>query len=116
MQFLKILFWCLLVFVAAVFTFGNWNTVDIHLWAGLVATVNLPLLLLVAFLAGMVPTMIYYGTIRWRLRNRLSTTERALGDLRAATAVAEPEPVVAPPPAAVPPAAAIAAPPLLPEA
>ena len=82
MQFLKILFWCLLAFVAAIFTIGNWTTVPIHLWAGLIADVNLPLLLLVTFLAGLLPTMLYYSTIRWRLRNRLSTTERAITDLR----------------------------------
>lgn len=95
MQFLKILFWCLLVFVAAVFTFGNWTTVPIKLWGGLVAEVNLPLLLFVTFLAGMVPTMLYYHAVRWRLRNRLVSAERTVSDLRGA--------LIAPPP---PPAAA----------
>ncbi|MDB5708254.1 MAG: hypothetical protein JWL96_324 [Sphingomonas bacterium] len=110
MQFLKILFWCLLAFVAAIFTIGNWGTVPIHLWAGLIADVNLPLLLLVTFLAGLLPTMLYYSTIRWRLRNRLSTTERAISDLRdtltPATAPLMPDPEPEPiPPAAVPSAA-----------
>ncbi|MEO5866761.1 MAG: hypothetical protein ABIS14_01050 [Sphingomonas sp.] len=101
MQFLKILFWCLLAFVAAIFTVGNWNTIDIRLWSGLVAQINLPLLLLLTFLAGMLPTMLYYRAARWRLRNRLATTERALGDLRTATTpppalppIAEPGPMV----------------------
>jgi putative membrane protein len=58
-QFLKILFWCLLAFVAALFTYGNWNTVPVHLWSGLIADVNLPLLLLVTFLIGFVPTQLY---------------------------------------------------------
>ena len=31
MQFLKILFWCLLAFVAAVFTISNWNAVQIQI-------------------------------------------------------------------------------------
>jgi putative membrane protein len=88
MQFLKVLFWCLLAFVAAIFTIGNWATVPIHLWAGLIADVNLPLLLLVTFLVGLLPTMLYYSTIRWRLRNRLSTHERAINDLRGALAPA----------------------------
>jgi uncharacterized integral membrane protein len=94
MQFLKILFWCLLAFVAAVFTIGNWTTVPIKLWGGLIAEVNLPLLLLVTFLAGLLPTMLYYHTVRWRLRNRLATTERTVTDLRNAIAPpASPEPV-----------------------
>ncbi len=82
MQFLKILFWCLLAFVAAVFTISNWNAVQIQLWGGLIADVNLPLLLFVTFLIGFVPTMIYNHAIRWRLRQRLSTCERELLELR----------------------------------
>ncbi|WEK00774.1 MAG: hypothetical protein P0Y59_03500 [Candidatus Sphingomonas phytovorans] len=110
MQFLKILFWCLLAFVAAVFTLGNWTTVPLKLWGGLIAEVNLPLLLFITFLIGLVPTMLYYNAIRWRLRNRLATSERTLADLRgvlaptAATPI-EPEPPAiqpAPAPAAIP--------------
>ena len=89
MQFLKILFWCLLAFIAAVFTISNWNAVQIQLWGGLIADVNLPLLLFVTFLIGFVPTMIYHHAIRWRLRQRLSTCERELLDLR----TPRPEPV-----------------------
>jgi putative membrane protein len=90
MQFLKILFWCLLAFVAAIFTIGNWTNVPIHLWGGLIADVNLPLLLLITFLAGLLPTTLYFTTVRWRLRNRLSTTERAVNDLRGALSTSSP--------------------------
>ena len=89
MQFLKILFWCLLAFIAAVFTISNWNAVQIQLWGGLIADVNLPLLLFVTFLIGFVPTMLYNHAIRWRLRQRLSTCERELLELR----TPRPEPV-----------------------
>ena len=92
MQFLKILFWCLLAFVAAVFTISNWNAVQIQLWGGLIADVNLPLLLLVTFLIGFVPTMLYNHAIRWRLRQRLATCERELLELR--TPRAEPVAIV----------------------
>lgn len=104
MQFLKILFWCLLAFVAAVFTLGNWTTVPIKLWGGLIAEVNLPLLLLLTFLIGLLPTMLYYNAIRWRLRNRLATSERTLADLRGVLAPAMPTPLE--PDSVVPPAPA----------
>lgn len=91
MQFLKYLFWCLLAFLAAVFTFGNWTSVDIHLWGGLVAQVNLPFLLLVTFLAGLLPMYLYHRTQRWRLRQRLITTERTVEALRVSLP-AEPAP------------------------
>ena len=98
MQFLKILFWALLAFVAALFTFGNWVSVPIKLWGGLIAETNLPFLLLVTFLAGLLPTLAWQHAIRWRLRGRLNAAERSLAELRAATA---PQPVV---PVAIEPA------------
>jgi len=98
MQFLKILFWFLLAFVAALFTYGNWTRVQINLWSGLIADVNLPLLLLVTFLIGFLPTYLYLSTVRWRLRQRLTTCERMLADTRALT----PTPVASPVPVATP--------------
>ena len=82
MQFLKILFWCLLTFVVAIFTYGNWSWVSINLWGGLIAEVNLPFMLLLTFLAGVVPTWLYHRTLRWRLEQRLATAERVIADLK----------------------------------
>lgn len=93
MQFLKILFWCLLAFLAAAFTIGNWSTVPIRLPGGLIADVNLPFLLLVTFLVGLLPTLGWQAAKRWRLRQRLATCERLLADNRAVHA---PPPVIAP--------------------
>ncbi|MDP1026528.1 hypothetical protein Q5H91_04840 [Sphingomonas sp. KR1UV-12] len=84
MQFLKILFWCLLAFLAAVFTIGNWTAVPIRLPGGLVADINLPFLLLATFLAGLLPTLGWHTAKRWRLRQRLTTCERVLAETRAA--------------------------------
>lgn len=92
MQFLKILFWCLLAFVAALFTFGNWFSVPVRLGGGLVADTNLPFLLLVTFLAGLLPTLAWQHTVRWRLRSRLATAERTIAELRTTPAPA-PTPV-----------------------
>ena len=99
MRFLRYLFLFLLAFVAALFTYGNWTRVTINLWAGLVAEVNLPFLLLVTFLAGLVPMLLYHLTARWRLRQRLQTTERTVEALRVSLPVdppvVQPEPVPA---------------------
>jgi lipopolysaccharide assembly protein A len=118
MQFLKILFWCLLAFLAAVFTVGNWTSIPIRLPGGLIAEVNLPLLLFATFLVGWAPTHLYHLVRRWRLRQRLATSERRLGEVRAVVVPPPPPPVAAaamepaaPGPAALPPAA----PPLLPD-
>lgn len=105
MQFLKILFWCLLAFVAALFTYGNWQPVTIHLWSGLEALVNLPLLLLVTFLVGFLPAHLYHLAKRWRLRQRLAQAEDTLAATRALIA-APPRPgAVAPIEPTLPPLA-----------
>lgn len=103
MQFLKTLFWCLLAFVAAIFTRNNWTTVPINLWGGLIAEINLPLLLLVVFLCGLLPMLVFHHAVRWRLRGRLTTAERTVATLRdsiASTPVIV-EPAVAEPTRAV---------------
>lgn len=110
MQFLKTLFWFLLAVIVAVFAIGNWTTVPIKLWAGLIADVNLPILLVATFLAGLLPVLLYHHAVRWRLRQRLTSAERAVADLRAAavatTAAATAiEPTLPPAPPVMPPSA-----------
>ena len=102
MQFLKILLWCLLAFVAAIFTFGNWTWVTVNLWGGLVAEVNLPFMMLLMFLAGWLPTYLYFRTQRWRLAQRLNTAERVIADLKPVPVVVAADPVAAPMPTAGP--------------
>jgi hypothetical protein len=104
MQFLKILFWCLISFTAAIFTYGNWVWVTINLWGGLVAEVNLPFMMLLTFLAGVLPTWLYYRTMRWRLTQRLATAERVIADLKPVVPMgADPGPTLAAPVAAAAP-------------
>ncbi|MFA5989251.1 MAG: lipopolysaccharide assembly protein LapA domain-containing protein [Sphingomonas sp.] len=82
MQFLKTLFWVLLAIIVAVFAANNWKPVQILLWAGLVAEINLPLLLLLSFLAGFLPVLLVHHAVKWRLRHRLGMAERTVEELR----------------------------------
>jgi lipopolysaccharide assembly protein A len=87
MRFLKVLLWLLLGGVIAAFVIYNGDErVSLHLWGGLVADFSLPLLLIVVFLLGLLPALLAYQALRWRMRHRLAGLERALADLRAATA------------------------------
>lgn len=90
MQFLKTLFWALLVLIVAVFAIGNWTSVPIRLWGGLVADVNLPLLLVLTFLAGLFPVLLYHHAVRWRMKARLATAERTIAELRNAVTASRP--------------------------
>ncbi|MGN6280138.1 MAG: hypothetical protein ACTHM8_15660 [Sphingomonas sp.] len=107
MPFLKGLFWFLLAVLLVVFAFANWTTVPIKLWGGLIADINLPLLMLVMFLLGLVPTLLFHHAVRWRLRSRLIASDRTITELRAAAMAptASPETPVAEP-AAMPPGSA----------
>jgi lipopolysaccharide assembly protein A len=93
MRFLKVLFWLLLGGLVAGFVIYNGDErVNIRLWGGLIADFSLPLLLILVFLLGLLPSLVAYQALRWRMRQRLSGLERALADLRAVAAA--PEPVV----------------------
>ena len=90
MEFLKALFWFLILGVITAFAVTNWHPVEIQLWSGLVADVNLPVLILIAFLAGLLPMMLLYHAYRWRTRQRIAMLERTLEDLRAVHAAPPP--------------------------
>ncbi len=105
MQFLKLLLIVLTVGLAVAFAFNNWTTTDIRIWGGLVAQINKPLLMLVCFLLGFVPTWLWHRAVRWRLRQRLATSERSVAELRNVVATAPPVPAPIAPVSPVPPAA-----------
>ena len=77
MQFLKTLFWVMLAVVIVLFGIANWYPVTLTLWGGLEADVKLPLLVLIAFLLGFLPTFIVYRARLWSLRRRFETQATA---------------------------------------
>jgi lipopolysaccharide assembly protein A len=111
MQFLRTLIWVLVAGIVVAFSFNNWAPVPVKLWGGLVADVNLPLLLGAVFLLGFLPPYFLYVGTRWRLKSRLSNAERMLADLRASQA-APAEPAAGSPDPML--SAETAAPPLIP--
>ena len=90
MHFLRTLFWVMIAVVGVIFAMRNWTTATVSLWGGLQLDVKLPLLLLGAFLIGLLPPLILLRATRWRLRRRLDSAERALADARAIETPAEP--------------------------
>jgi lipopolysaccharide assembly protein A len=98
MQFLKTIFWVLVAVVAVVFASNNWNRVTVKL-GGTEVVAWLPLLLLIAFLLGLLPTLLLYRATRWRLRRKLASTEKALASVQSVPA---PTASTVMPPAAAP--------------
>jgi len=79
MQFLKALFWLVLGFVIALFLYANsgGQPVEINIWGDLIVSVKLPVLLVLMFLLGFLPTLIVYRTRLWSLQRRLETLAQA---------------------------------------
>jgi uncharacterized integral membrane protein len=75
---MRTIFWLVLAVVFAAFTVANWQPVEVHIWEGLVLETKLPALVLLAFLAGLVPAWTLYRTTRWRLNRRISNLEASI--------------------------------------
>jgi hypothetical protein len=96
MQFLKTLFWVLIAVVVTMFCWVNGITIPIKLWNDLEADIKLPLLLLIVFLIGFLPTWLTMRARIWTLRRRIEAMERnRLASMPAQNAPAdEGEPVI----------------------
>ena len=76
MQFLKTVFWAFVAAVVALFAWVNWTAVTVNLWGDIQADIKLPVLLLVVFLLGFVPTWSLMRTRIWSHRRRIDAMER----------------------------------------
>jgi uncharacterized integral membrane protein len=96
MQFLKTLFWVALAIILVLFATKNWEAVTLNLWGGLQADVKKPVLIIVPFLLGFLPTFLIYRARLWSLRRRLEPTEQGTlvvsPPLPARTASSAPDP------------------------
>ena len=86
MQFLKIVFWVLLAVLITLFASRNWSNATLNLWGDIQADVKIPILLLIVFLLGFLPTWLILRARIWGLDRRIEALDRN----RAATAPAEP--------------------------
>jgi lipopolysaccharide assembly protein A len=76
MQFLKTLFWVLIAVIVALFASRNWSGVTISLWDDIQADIKLPILLLITFLIGFLPTWLILRARIWSLQRRVDAMER----------------------------------------
>lgn len=76
MRFLKTLFWIVVAALVTFFAARNWRDVTIELWGELEADVKLPVLLVVVFLLGFLPTWLTFRARLWRLANRVAVAKR----------------------------------------
>jgi lipopolysaccharide assembly protein A len=77
MQFLKTVFWAIVTALAVLFGARNWTDVTLNLWGDIQADIKVPILLLVLFLIGFLPTWLYLRAKIWSYRRRLEALERS---------------------------------------
>lgn len=82
MQIIRTIIWVLIAVALLVFSINNWTPVTVKIWEGLVLETKTPALVIIAFLAGLVPMWLVHRGAKWRLERRISTLENAM---RAAT-------------------------------
>jgi putative membrane protein len=76
MQFLKTLFWVLIAVLVVLFSTHNWFDVTVNLWGDIQADIKLPVLLLIFFLLGFLPTWLISRARIWSHRRRIEAMER----------------------------------------
>jgi putative membrane protein len=76
MRFLSTLFWVLLAVIVALFASRNWNDVTLNLWGDIQADIKIPILLLIVFLLGYLPTWSIMRARIWSHRRRFEAMER----------------------------------------
>ncbi|MEE4155368.1 MAG: LapA family protein [Erythrobacter sp.] len=77
MQVVRTIIWVLILFALLAFSFFNWDPVEVTLWENLVLETKVPALVIVAFLAGLVPMWAYHRSVKWSLKRRIRSLENA---------------------------------------
>ena len=76
MQFLRTLLWVVVAAFVAIIASENWRDVTLDLWGNLQADIKLPVLLILTFLLGFLPTWLIMRGKIWRLKRRLGPEEQ----------------------------------------
>ena len=77
MRFLVTVFWALVAVLIALFSYRNWTDVTLNLWGDIEADIKIPVLLLIIFLLGWLPTWLIMRARLWTSRRRVEALERS---------------------------------------
>jgi putative membrane protein len=84
MKIIRTILWVLVVVALAIFSAFNWETVNVKIWEGLILETKKPVLVILPFLAGLLPMWALHFSTRWRLKRRVSSLESAVRNAVAA--------------------------------
>lgn len=75
MQFLKTLFWVILIVGLTVFAINNWVPVTVKLWGGMLLDTKLPMLVIISLVIGFLPLWLWHRITHWRMKRRIVSLE-----------------------------------------
>lgn len=78
MKILRTILWVLAAFGFLIFAIYNWQPVELTLWQNLVLETKVPVLALLAFLAGFLPMWALHRSVVWGLNRRIRALETSL--------------------------------------
>ncbi len=78
MKILRTIVWVLAAVGFLIFAAYNWQPVELTLWQNLVLETKVPMLALLAFVAGFLPTWAVHRSVVWGLNRRIRTLETSL--------------------------------------
>lgn len=82
MQVIRTVLWVLLAVTLVLFAVSNWVPVEVRIWGDLILETKLAALVILAFLAGLVPMWLVHRALRWRLNRRIATLEATIAAQR----------------------------------
>ena len=78
MNIIRTIVWVVLAIALLIFSFNNWTPVEVKIWEDLVLETKIPALVVVSFLAGLLPVWALHRGTRWQLRRRIQSLETAV--------------------------------------
>jgi len=75
MQIVKTIFWVLFAVIVVIFAVNNWVQSSILIWSDIRVDTKLPVLVIMAFLLGFLPTWLAFRATKWRMAQRIRVLE-----------------------------------------
>ena len=69
--------WVILLVAVIIFSWSNWNPVEVTIWDNLVVETKVPALVIISFLIGFLPIWLYSRGVIWSLNRKIRSLEIA---------------------------------------
>jgi uncharacterized integral membrane protein len=77
-KILRTIFWVLAAAGFLIFAVYNWQPVELQLWQNLVLETKVPVLTILAFMAGFLPMWAVHRSVVWQMGRRIRSLENSL--------------------------------------